>query len=492
MKTLTKKIASSLKALFFIQIFSTLSFSILYSTLVLYLTLELNFSDQIATKTTASVIAFYYALHLVGGYLGGKFFSFRSLFTIGMLLSIAGCVIISYPSRSFLYWGLAVFLTGSGFNVTCVNCMLTQLFDPHDKRREAAFLWNYSGMNIGYLIGFTLSGFFQITHHYQILFISSGFGGLFALIIHLINFRNLEDKDTTFRSAGKEKKRHYFIFGLFILLVMIISLKILLENPSFSNGLILFVGALMAFIVLILAMLQKSKEAAEKLFAYLILAFASLIFFALYELAPMGLTLFINRNVDRNILGFVIQPQWVLNINALIIIFGGPFLSYIFKKLRSKGRTISIPFQFTVALLLISAAFIVLPIGIYFADEKGMVNFGWVIACFTLQSLGELTISPIGYAMVGQLVPVKLRGLLMGVWMMIVGVAASISNIFSSWALSPSKNISPIDSNTGFSRTFFVISIGAFIASLLLMVIIPFINKLIKEKPVEENPPVVL
>src|SRR5438093_12426414 len=78
-------------ALFFIQMFSTLAFSVLYSTLVLYTTNGLKLSDSVATGITASFVAFNYALHLLGGYIGGRFLSYRSLFCIGMVLQMTGC-----------------------------------------------------------------------------------------------------------------------------------------------------------------------------------------------------------------------------------------------------------------------------------------------------------------------------------------------------------------------------------------------------------------
>ena len=145
-------------SLFFIQIFSTLSYSILFSTLILYMTKSLKLSAIESTSITASFVAFNYTLHLLGGFITGRLFSNRALFAIGMFLQALGCTLLSMNHLNF---GLAIFLTGSGLNVTCINCMLTGFFSSHDKKREKAFLWNYSGMNIGFLIGFTISGFFE-------------------------------------------------------------------------------------------------------------------------------------------------------------------------------------------------------------------------------------------------------------------------------------------------------------------------------------------
>ena len=112
--------------------------------------------------------AFNYGLHLFGGYLGGRFLSNRNLFVGGMVAAGARLRAASPAARAaLLYWGLALFLTGSGLNVTCINMMLTQRFTPDDLRRESAFLWNYAGMNIGFFVGFTVAGHFQPTENYS-------------------------------------------------------------------------------------------------------------------------------------------------------------------------------------------------------------------------------------------------------------------------------------------------------------------------------------
>ena len=185
-----------IRALFLIQIFSTLSYSVLYSTLVLYTTKGLHLGADKAIAITGTFVAFNYFLHLLGGYIGGRFLSYRLLFCIGMISQALGCAILSMINIESLYWGVAIFLTGCGLNVTCVNCMVTQLFDPHDKNRETAFLWNYSGMNIGFFIGFTLSGFFQIHQSYTFLFLSAGLSNIITIGITLFNWKVLKDVGT--------------------------------------------------------------------------------------------------------------------------------------------------------------------------------------------------------------------------------------------------------------------------------------------------------
>src|SRR6478609_3552098 len=104
--------------LFFIQIFSTLGFAVLYSTLVLYSTKHLQLPVKTATALMGVFGAFNYGLHLFGGFLGGRFLSNRSLFVGSMAMQVIGCACIATGTLAMLYIGLALFLTGSGFNVT--------------------------------------------------------------------------------------------------------------------------------------------------------------------------------------------------------------------------------------------------------------------------------------------------------------------------------------------------------------------------------------
>ena len=139
MNSLTRRFSAAPEGtavLFFIQIFSTLGFAVLYSTLVLYATKHLQLSVNQATALMGVFGAFNYGLHLFGGYLGGRFLSNRNLFVGGMALQVIGCACISVGTLALFYLGLALFLTGSGLNVTCINMMLTQRFAPEDRAEK--------------------------------------------------------------------------------------------------------------------------------------------------------------------------------------------------------------------------------------------------------------------------------------------------------------------------------------------------------------------
>src|SRR3990167_7439005 len=110
-------------AIYFTQLFSTISFAVLYASLVLYMKDQLHLSAATADLITGVYFAYNFALHLLSGYLGGRFFSYRGLVVNGIGFQLIGCVILAQNRMASLYWGLACMLIGTGTMVTCLNML---------------------------------------------------------------------------------------------------------------------------------------------------------------------------------------------------------------------------------------------------------------------------------------------------------------------------------------------------------------------------------
>ncbi len=465
-------------SLFFMQIFATLGFAVLYSTLVLYATKRLGFSEAQANTMMGVFGAFNYGLHLFGGYLGGRYLSNRNLFVLGMILQIIGCWILSGQSAEGLYWGLAMFLTGSGLNVTCINMMLTQRFTPDDNRRESAFLWNYAGMNLGFFIGFTGAGYFQIGEHYQALFLFATLGNIVAITITLLRWRMLADINTPLLHVNRSQFRQRMLAGLAILVILVPIIRLLLTHADFTGSFVLVVGAAIFLLLAFITLRHRPRDEQRRMTAYLMLAVGALVFWTLYQLAPMGLMLFTEYNIMRHVYGIQISPQWIQNINTLVIVFGGPLLAVGFRNLRERGWRIDIPLQFASSLFCIGLGMLVLPLGIMFAGADGMVAFKWIVISYILQSIAELLISPVGYAMIGKLAPARYQGVMMGGWMMVTGVASVLSG-YVSGMMPENSGSSPALTNPGYSHIFSLLGWGSAATGLILLMLMPLLRKLI-------------
>ncbi len=297
-KRLFSAVPEGTAALFFIQIFATLGFAVLYSTLVLYATKHLQLSVKAATTLMGVFGAFNYGLHLFGGYLGGRFLSNRNLFVGGMALQVFGCACIATGTLALFYVGLALFLTGSGLNVTCINMMLTQRFTPEDPRREGAFLWNYAGMNVGFFVGFSAAGYFQATQSYSSLFIFATLGNFGAIVLAALTWRTLADRNTTLLDATPKQFRLRQLGGIGILIGTVPVVWLMLQRPSMTETVIKGICAAVALTLIYLTVRHSDRREQRNMTAYLILTIGSLMFWSLYQMAPSGLMLFAVNNVD--------------------------------------------------------------------------------------------------------------------------------------------------------------------------------------------------
>lgn len=469
-------------ALFFIQIFATLGFAVLYSTLVLYATKKLGFTVKDATAIMGVFGAFNYGLHLFGGYLAGRFISNRNLFVGGMILQVIGCATISAGTSATMYWGLAFFLTGSGLNVTCLNLMLTQRFKPEDNRRESAFLWNYAGMNLGFFIGFTAAGYYQLQEDYASLFIFATIGNFMAIVLAAANWRRLCDLNTTLLDATAKQFRMRFLVGLAVMIGLVPLVEFMLHRAEMTGNLVMIVSIAIAAIFIFLTVIHKERRERNNMTAYVLLTVGSLVFWTLYQMAPMGLQLFAVNNVDRMVWGYEVAPQWIQNINSFVIMFGGPLMAMLFDKLRAKGWNIDIPRQFSAALVIIGLGFLVLPIGIATAAGNGLVAFKWIFISYILQSIAELLISPIGYAMIGKLAPRQYQGVMMGTWMLVTGTASILASNFSGLIPEATEGLAS-STNPTYNYIFSLLGWGSVGVGVVLIILIPVLRKLITDGP---------
>lgn len=466
--------------LFFIQVFATLGFAVLYSTLVLYATQHLHFAAKDATTMMGVFGAFNYGLHLFGGYLGGRFLSNRSLFVGGMVLQVLGCACIAGGTVALLYLGLALFLTGSGLNVTCLNMMLTQRFKPDDARREGAFLWNYAGMNVGFFIGFTAAGHYQRTASYSALFTFATIGNFIAIIIALVFWKMLADRDTPLVEVDARTFRRRFAAGVAILVGLVPVVWFLLQHPHGTETLVKVISAAVALALVWLTIKHRDAREKNNMWAYLVLTIGSLVFWALYQMAPSGLQLFAVNNVDRKVWGVEVAPQWIQNINTIVIVVGAPLMSALFVRLRARGWKIDVPKQFAASLILMGLGFLALPLGIAFADGNGMSAFTWLFVSYVFQSVGELLISPVGYAMIGKLAPRQHQGVMMGSWMLVTGLASVFAGDFSSMVPEPTAG-SAATTNPVYSKLFIELGCGSLVVGVALVLLIPFLRRLITD-----------
>ncbi|MGE5731750.1 MAG: peptide MFS transporter, partial [Gemmatimonas sp.] len=347
-----------------------------------------------------------------------------------------------------------------------------------DDRRESAFLWNYAGMNVGFFIGFAVAGHYQLTESYSSLFLFATVGNFLAIVLAALNWTRLKDLNTPLLRATAGDYRRRFAIGVAILLGVPVVVWAMLQHTGSTESMLKIASAGVLAVLIYLTLKHPDAREKNNMWAYLILGMGSLVFWSLYQMAPNGLQLFAVHNVDLHVWGIAIAPQWVQNINTVVIVVGGPLLAALFSRLRARGWKIDIPQQFAVSLILMGLGFLALPVGIALANEAGRSAFFWLFLSYVLQSIGELLISPIGYAMIGKLAPAQYQGIMMGSWMMVTGLASLFAGDFSGMIPEPTGTTA-IVTNPDYSSLFASLGWGSTAVGVALVLLIPFLRRLI-------------
>ena len=88
---------------------------------------------------------------------------------------------------------------------------------------------------------------------------------------------------------------------------------------------------------------------------------------------------------------------------------------------------------------------------------------------------------PIGYAMIGKLAPRRYQGIMMGSWMLVTGLASLFAGDFSGMIPEPTGTTA-IATNRGYAKLFAELGVGSLAVGIALVVLIPFLRKLITDK----------
>ena len=152
----------------------------------------------------------------------------------------------------------------------------------------------------------------------------------------------------------------------------------------------------------------------------------------------------------------------------MIIILLGPFIAKLWLKIDKSNYSISTAKKMGFGLILLGSGFLLLT----FASNSNtiIISFWWLIAVYFLHTLGELCLSPIGLSMVTRVSPKKLASLMMGFWFLSSAVANYMAGKL------------PLILNSLNINLFGFLTLTSFSSGLLLILIAPFIEKLINKR----------
>ena len=160
-----------------------------------------------------------------------------------------------------------------------------------------------------------------------------------------------------------------------------------------------------------------------------------------------------------------VPASWFQIFNSLFIIIFAPLFGKLWEaKIPALN---SGPIKFALGLTILGLGFGVLAIGALPIDgpeSTVRVSMFWLIAAYLLHTLGELCISPVGLSYVSKLAPVRLIGLMFGVFF----VANFVANYFGGLTGSYMEDISESFGLSGFFLLFAAVPITAAVVLVLI------------------------
>ena len=157
-----------------------------------------------------------------------------------------------------------------------------------------------------------------------------------------------------------------------------------------------------------------------------VLFLAAALFWSLFEQAGSTLTLFAERDTRTSFLGWKFPVGWFQSMNSLFIWTLAPVFAWIWFSLGRRGSEPSTPVKFSLGLVMVGSGFALLMVGSQFA-VSGQVSPLWLTGVYLLHTFGELCLSPVGLSAMTKLAPVRIAGLMMGVWFL----ATSVGNFMA-------------------------------------------------------------
>ena len=428
-----------LYVLFLTEMWERFGFYTMFSLLVLYLTQKVGLGDADAALLYGTFASFAYMTTLPGGFLADRLLGFRRAIIMGAAIMALGYLSLLYSTPATITWSLAVLIVGNGLFKPNVGSLLGLLYDKDDPRRESGFTIFYLGINTGAFAATLIAGWIGATFGYDIAFAIAGVGKLISLITFVIGQRWLDGKGHAPHPNLLEARHLGFISPTALVLIggagVALITAVLMRHDLLAGDLLAVIG-LIAFGYLLFETF-KEEVARRKLIAMIILTASSIVFWTAYNQVGTSFILFTDRLVDRNTFGIVEPASEFLSLNPLfILLMGGPFAA-LWVWLAKRGWNPTIPMKFVLGHVLIAAAFFSLVLAI--TASPGKVPWEWLVLFFALYTAAEMTLSPVGLAMVTALAPKRLMGLSMGLWLLATSVSFYLAGLAAGIAAVPDK-----------------------------------------------------
>ncbi len=404
--------------------------------LLLYLTKYHLFSDSAGLEVLGSYAALVYAMPVIGGLLADRYLGMRKAVVFGGILLVlghlgmalegeqarseGGGILRDEGALQVFYLSLALIVIGVGFLKPNISTIVGRLYSQDDPRRDAGFTLFYMGINLGAFTATLLCGYLGETFGWRYGFGLAGIGMLVGLATFLYGQRHLQGQAEPHDPALLQEKSLLGISKEFtIYLCGLLAVGAAWQMLQFHGA----VGSLLHImsVVVLLGLgwfiaARCTPVERSRMIVLVILTMSTVVFWALFEQSAASMTLFADRVMDRNILGFELTASQFGAMNAFFIFLFAPVFAWLWTYLGRRGLEPSTPVKFALGIAQAGLGFGALVIGAASPLETGLVAAYWMVLAYLLHTTGELCLSPVGLSAVTKLAVPSVVGVMMGSW----------------------------------------------------------------------------
>jgi POT family proton-dependent oligopeptide transporter len=346
---------------------------------------------------------------------------------------------------------LSLISVGNGFFKPNISTIVGTLYEQGDRRRDAGFTIFYMGINLGSILGQLFCPLLADWFGWWAGLSLAGVGMLISYALIQFDGGRLDGFGERPEKAANRDIAIYL--GALVAVPVFVFLFNNLMNSAEAEAGSGFIGYLMTlplmgkllfgtFLIsvpgiLIWSYAKGTRQEAQMMTAAMVLIVFNVFFWTLFEQAGSSLTLFADRNTNRDVFGlFTMSAPQTQNFNPISIVIFAPLMSILWTSLAKRGLEPSIPVKFSIALVGVGLGFLFLVFGSTFAGPESNFQVGlwWLAGLYLIHSLAELCISPVGLSMITKLSIARIVGMMMGVWFLSISVAQYVAGVVAQFA----------------------------------------------------------
>jgi proton-dependent oligopeptide transporter, POT family len=537
---------SGLPYLFFTEMWERFGYYLMIGIFVLYMTDAerggLSMDRANASDIYGTFIALVYLTPFIGGLLADRLLGYRKSIILGGSLMGIGYLMLAIPNNMFsFYTSLAVMILGNGFFKPNISVLLGNLYNDERYKhlKDTGYNIFYMGINVGAFICNFFAAWLRWNIGWGAAFAAAGIGMFLGVGVFLLGSKHYAHADIKQENAAGSAGLGQVLSSVLLPAVATGIAGWMIPGNIFGSDSTdaFLLGSLPVIGFYVWTLIKASETDKPRIRALLAVYAVVVIFWAIFKQNGTALTTWAEFYTNREMPEMMVQPAQTIrmaqmvdmkdtlytkydaqfrterdaagkivkintfnpyfnnvpeaerppqdkqvalfstelfqSINPFFVVLLTPVIIWFFGWLRTRKREPSTPAKIWWGLVISTLSTLVTIWAVY-ACHNGVVKASawWLIASYGVITVGELCLSPMGLSMVSKMSPRHLTGLMMGGWQLATSLGNKLSGVLATmWDRYDDKS------------DFFWVNFALLaVASLILLVMLPWLNRVFKSQ----------